>query len=408
MSLNVFHIVGARPNFMKAAPVILALQKHPAVRQRIIHTGQHYDANMSDIFFRQLGLPRPDINLEAGSGSHAVQTAQIMIRFEETVMRERPDLVLVYGDVNSTAAATLVCAKLGIRVGHVEAGLRSFDRTMPEEINRLVTDQLADILFTPSPDGDANLEREGVAKEKIRRVGNCMIDTLVRLLPEAKRPELAGVDGKFALVTLHRPSNVDDPDNLRALWAALTDIGQKLDVVFPVHPRTRTRLESLGLITGAPTNRRTAGAGPEADVPPDTCRVTPATPPSSVLRPPSSVPRLPTPQRTGLHLLEPLGYLEFLALERDAAVVITDSGGVQEETTYLKVPCLTMRENTERPITCTEGTNILIGRDLDRLKVEVNRVLEGSARPGRIPALWDGKAGERVAEIVAACCKVRF
>lgn len=367
MSLNVFHIVGARPNFMKAAPVILALQKHPAVRQRIIHTGQHYDANMSDIFFRQLGLPRPDINLEAGSGSHAVQTAQIMIRFEETVVRERPDLVLVYGDVNSTAAATLVCAKLGIRVGHVEAGLRSFDRTMPEEINRLVTDQLADILFTPSPDGDANLEREGVAKEKIRRVGNCMIDTLVRLLPEAKRPELAGVDGKFALVTLHRPSNVDDPDNLRALWEALTDIGQKLDVVFPVHPRTRARLESLGLITGAPA-----------------------------------------PQRTGLHLLEPLGYLEFLALERDAAVVITDSGGVQEETTYLKVPCLTMRENTERPITCTEGTNTLIGHDLDRLKVEVNRVLEGSARPGRIPALWDGKAGERVAEIVAGYCKVRF
>ena len=375
MSLTINHIVGARPNFMKAAPVILALQKHPAIRQKIIHTGQHYDANMSDIFFRQLGLPRPDINLEAGSGSHAVQTAQIMIRFEETVVRERPDLVLVYGDVNSTAAATLVCAKLGIRVGHVEAGLRSFDRTMPEEINRLVTDQLADMLFTPSPDGDANLEREGVAKEKIHRVGNCMIDTLVRLLPEARPPTMEGVDGKFALVTLHRPSNVDDPDNLRALWEALMEISRQIDVVFPLHPRTRARLESLGLITDAPTHRRTDA---------------------------------PAPQRAGLHLLEPLGYLEFLALQRDAAVVITDSGGVQEETTYLKVPCLTMRENTERPITCTEGTNILIGRDLDRLKVEVNRVLEGSARPGRIPALWDGKAGERVAEIVAGYCKVRF
>lgn len=382
------HIVGARPNFMKAAPVILALQKHPAIRQRIIHTGQHYDANMSDIFFRQLGLPRPDVNLEVGSGSHAAQTAQIMIRFEETVMRERPDLVLVYGDVNSTAAATLVCAKLGIRVGHVEAGLRSFDRTMPEEINRLVTDQLADILFTPSPDGDANLEREGVGKDKIYRVGNCMIDTLVRLLPEAKRPDLPGVEGKFALVTLHRPSNVDDPDNLRALWAALTDISQQLDVVFPVHPRTRTRLESLGLISDAAEvgGQDTSGA-------------------HGVLALPDGG-RAHCPQRTGLHLLEPLGYLEFLALERDAAVVITDSGGVQEETTYLKVPCLTMRENTERPITCTEGTNTLIGHDLDRLKVEVNRVLEGSARPGRIPALWDGKAGERVAEIVAACCKV--
>lgn len=388
MSLTINHIVGARPNFMKAAPVILALQKHPSIRQRIIHTGQHYDANMSDIFFRQLGLPRPDINLEAGSGSHAVQTAQIMIRFEETVVRERPDLVLVYGDVNSTAAATLVCAKLGIRVGHVEAGLRSFDRTMPEEINRLVTDQLADILFTPSPDGDANLEREGVAKQKIRRVGNCMIDTLVRLLPEAKRPELAGVDGKFALVTLHRPSNVDDPDNLRALWEALTDIGQKLDVVFPVHPRTRARLESLGLISDAAEVGGQDKSGAHGVL---------ALPDGGGAH---------CPQRTGLHLLEPLGYLEFLALERDAAVVITDSGGVQEETTYLKVPCLTMRENTERPITCTEGTNTLIGHDLDRLKVEVNRVLEGSARPGRIPALWDGKAGERVAEIVAACCKV--
>ena len=339
---------------MKAAPAIAALGEK-GFRQVLVHTGQHYDAAMSDVFFRQLGMPQLDHNLEVGSGSHAVQTANIMLRFEEVVLKERPDLVLVYGDVNSTVAAALVCAKLGIRVGHVEAGLRSFDRTMPEEINRLVTDQLADLLFTPSEDGNRNLEREGIAREKIHLVGNLMIDTLVRLLPSARRPELPGLNGDYVLVTLHRPSNVDQPDRLRQLFQILTDLSQELAVVFPVHPRTRKRLADLGL----------------------------------------------SPDGTGLRLVDPLGYLEFLALQRDARVVVTDSGGVQEETTCLGVPCLTVRSNTERPITVDLGTNQLVGENLSDLEAALHHILSGRLKNGAIPPLWDGNSGQRLALVLA-------
>lgn len=355
---QIIHIVGARPNFMKAAPVIAAIDRRGSVEQKLIHTGQHYDANMSDIFFQQLGLPPPDINLEVGSGSHAVQTAQTMIRFEEVVQTRRPDVVLVYGDVNSTVAATLVCAKLGIPVGHVEAGLRSFDRTMPEEINRLLTDQIADLLFTPSHDGDENLLREGIAAEKIHLVGNVMIDTLLHLLPVAEqrwaRGEVAARrDEPYALVTLHRPSNVDEPVMLGGIVAALARVSQRLPVIFPVHPRTRQRMKTLNLAGSA-----------------------------------------------AIHLTDPLGYLDFLALQRHATVVITDSGGIQEETTLLGVPCLTVRENTERPVTVTLGTNVLVGRDMARLEAEVASVLDGQFKRGQIPPLWDGKAGERIAAIL--------
>ncbi len=360
--MKIVHIVGARPNFMKAAPVMAALSAYSGLSQTLVHTGQHYDENMSDIFFRQLGLPRPDVNLGVGSGSHAVQTAQIMVRLEEHLLEDRPDLVLVYGDVNSTMAATLVCAKIYVPVGHVEAGLRSNDRTMPEEINRLVTDQIADLLFTPSRDGDENLLREGVAREKIHFVGNVMIDTLVRLLPRAERlwDELSArydlPDGAFGLVTLHRPSNVDEPEMLAAIVETLSELAERVPLLFPIHPRTRTRMEAAGFDV---SSRR-------------------------------------------LKLIDPIGYLEFLALQRHAQVVITDSGGIQEETTYLGVPCLTLRENTERPITVTTGTNQLIGRDMALLRREVNRVLEGDAKKGEIPELWDGKAGGRIAAIVTS------
>lgn len=362
----VLHVVGARPNFMKASPVLRAFAARPGVRQCLVHTGQHYDANMSDVFFQQLGIPAPDENLEVGSGSHSKLTAEVMIRFEPVVLARKPDLVLVYGDVNSTVAAALVCAKLLVPVGHVEAGLRSGDRTMPEEINRLVTDQLADLLFTPSQDGNDNLAREGVPAEKVHLVGNVMIDTLVRLLPEADagwpktKAALGLAEGKYALVTLHRPSNVDDPEGLKALMATLRTIGKDVKVIFPVHPRTRSRLNALGL----------AEPGP------------------------------------GVQFMDPVGYIDFLALQKHAAVVVTDSGGVQEETTYLGVPCLTVRENTERPITCTVGMNVLVGRDVGRLVEEVGKVLAGRAKKGTNPRGWDGKAGERIAEIVTAKWKL--
>jgi UDP-N-acetylglucosamine 2-epimerase (non-hydrolysing) len=362
--MHIVHVVGARPNFMKVAPVHRALSQHPGVRQSLIHTGQHYDANMSDVFFRELDMPAPDVNLEVGSGSQAVQTAEVMKRFEPVVHERRPDWVLVYGDVNSTVAAALVCAKLLVRVAHVEAGLRSFDRTMPEEINRLVTDQLADLLLTPSADGDENLLREGIAPEKIRRVGNVMIDTLVRLLPRARerwgplceRLDLGATGQRYALVTLHRPSNVDDAENLRKLMQALAELARDRVIIFPVHPRTRQRLGVLG------------------------------------------VDQATTPVR----LLEPLGYLDFLALQEHAEVVVTDSGGVQEETTYLQVPCLTVRPNTERPVTITAGTNVLIGPDVTRLPEEVRKLAERPLVGRRVPELWDGRAGERIAEILCA------
>ncbi len=350
--MHILHVVGARPNFMKAAPVIQAIRGRNGTRQSLVHTGQHYDANMSDVFFQQLSLPKPDVNLAVGSGSQARQTAEIMVRFETAVLEQKPDLVVVYGDVNSTIAAALVCAKLQIPVAHVEAGLRSFDHSMPEEINRLMTDQVSQYLFTPSRDGDQNLLREGISKEKIHFVGNVMIDTLIRLLPQAKC-KCEGLPGRYALVTLHRPSNVDDIDALRALAGALLRIREQIDIVFPVHPRTRRHLSELGL------------------------------------------------NLSGFHLLEPVPYLEFLSLQRDAAAVITDSGGIQEETTYLGVPCLTVRENTERPVTITTGTNVLVGKDMDQLIAELAKILTGKKKQAQIPTFWDGHAGERIASILS-------
>jgi UDP-N-acetylglucosamine 2-epimerase (non-hydrolysing) len=291
-----------------------------------VHTGQHYDTNLSDIFFSQLEIPAPDVNLAVGSGSHARQTAEIMTRFEPVVLESKPDVVLVYGDVNSTVAAALVCAKVGIRVGHVEAGLRSFDRSMPEEINRLVTDQLADGLYTPSEDGDINLQREGISPEKIFRVGNVMIDSLVKLLPLAQRQSKNGIPKRYALVTLHRPANVDDSATLKSILQSLLEVNRDLSVVFPAHPRTRQRISDFGL----------------------------------------SVEQL--------QLLDPLSYLDFLGLQSRATVVITDSGGIQEETTYLGVPCLTLRENTERPVTVSLGTNVLVGRDPNKMGMSLTQV----------------------------------
>ena len=353
--MHVLHVVGARPNFMKVAPVHAAFRRRAGVRQSLVHTGQHYDANLSDIFFEQLQIPRPDVSLEVGSGSHAVQTAEVMIRFEKTILERKPDLVLVYGDVNSTVAATLVCAKLGVKIAHVEAGLRSFDRTMPEEINRLITDQLADLLLIPSDEAVGNLLREGVAREKIHFVGNVMIDTLRTLLPQARMPEIPGLTDQYALVTLHRPSNVDEPETLRRILEALSSMSERLQIVFPVHPRTKARIESLGY-------------------------------------------HFENSQR--FFAIPPTGYLECLALQQRATVVVTDSGGLQEETTALGVPCLTVRENTERPITITHGTNTLVGTDMTLLLKEVSKILAGQGKGGRIPPLWDGLASERIADVV--------
>lgn len=342
---------------MKLAPVWSGLAHQPGVTQSLIHTGQHYDSGMSDVFFRQLGMPEPDHNLGVGSGSHAEQTGRMMMLLESCSLKARPDLALVYGDVNSTLAAALVCAKLGIAVGHVEAGLRSLDRSMPEEVNRLVTDHLSELLFTPSIDGNENLAREGIAREKVHLVGNTMIDTLVRLLPQAKEMWNDGLGRRFGerpyvLATLHRPSNVDEPESLAGLIRALESIGEQIRVLFPAHPRTRQQIAKLGIEI-----RKT-------------------------------------------ELFEPLSYLEFLALQTYASVVITDSGGIQEETTFLGIPCLTVRENTERPITIKLGTNCLVGKDPERLRVRAQQILAGERKQGTKPPLWDGYAGRRIAEIV--------
>jgi len=360
--MHVLHVVGARPNFMKAAPVLRALGAFPELRQSLVHTGQHYDAAMSDVFFQQLGMPDPDCNLGVGSGTHAQQTAAVMQAFEPVLQEREPDLVLVYGDVNSTLAVALVCSKLGVAVGHVEAGLRSRDRTMPEEINRLLTDQVSDLLFTPSDDGDENLIREGIHQAKIHRVGNVMIDSLLRLLPCADAFFPADITRPYALLTLHRPSNVDDLPWLQRLLTTFSDLSSQVSIMFPVHPRTRQRLNQLT-------------SGNTANLP--------------------------------LRLLSPLPYLEFIALQRRAAFVITDSGGIQEETTFLGVPCLTVRENTERPITVTFGTNQLVGRDLGRLRSAVENILTVLPQQtplknpdiARVP-LWDGHAAERIAQII--------
>jgi UDP-N-acetylglucosamine 2-epimerase (non-hydrolysing) len=352
MSMHVLHIVGARPNFLKLAPVMRALSRRSSLQQTLVHTGQHYDATMSDVFFTQLNIPAPDVNLEVGSGTHARQTAEIMTRLEPVLLDRQPDMVLVYGDVNSTVAAALVSSKLLIPVAHVEAGLRSFDRTMPEEINRIVTDQLADLLFTPSEDGDENLQREGIPQERIHRVGNVMIDSLVQCFPAVAQCPKNGFSGRYAVVTLHRPSNVDDNTVLKSILESLLQVNEQLEVVFPVHPRTRQRLARSGV------------------------------------------------KLDKIHLLDPLPYIEFLALQRSATVVITDSGGIQEETTYLGVPCLTVRSNTERPVTVSMGTNVLVGQDSMKLSLELARILEGKGKIGSIPPLWDGQSGERIAKII--------
>jgi UDP-N-acetylglucosamine 2-epimerase (non-hydrolysing) len=354
------HVVGARPNFMKIAPMIRHMATTGEFTQLLVHTGQHYDDRMSDIFFEELELPRPDINLEVGSGSHAVQTARIMMRFEPVVKQHKPDWVCVPGDVNSTLACSLVCSKLGIRIAHIEAGLRSFDRSMPEEINRVMTDQLADLLFTPSHDADANLLREGIPAGRIRMVGNIMIDTLVHLMPraEGRWPTLRqrlGFDGVYALATLHRPSNVDAPATLLEILQGLSELSADIPVIFPVHPRTRGRIAESGI-------------------------------------------ELRTDHK--LRLIEPQGYLDFLALQMHASLVLTDSGGVQEETTYLGIPCLTLRANTERPVTLTEGTNRLVRSERGALVSSARAALaDGRGRSSaRRPMLWDGKTAQRIAE----------
>ena len=358
MPRHVVHVVGARPNYMKTAPLMAALARHPdEFRQTLVHTGQHYDAALYDVLFRDLGLPVPDVDLGVGSGSHGVQTARVMLAFDEFLDGAAADLVVVPGDVNSTLAAALVAAKRGIRLAHVEAGLRSFDRTMPEELNRVLTDQLADLLFTPSRDADENLRREGIDPARVHFVGNVMIDTLERLRPQARRrlPELAAalrVGRPYVLVTLHRPPNVDDERAFAILAEALEEIAGDVDVVFPMHPRTRRRAGTL--LDGGP-----------------------------------------------VRVVEPLGYLDFLALEEGAACVVTDSGGVQEETTYLGVPCVTVRASTERPVTVTEGTNRLVAAARAAVVEAVRDALAAGASPRR-PELWDGRAAERIAEALRA------
>jgi UDP-N-acetylglucosamine 2-epimerase (non-hydrolysing) len=356
-------VVGARPNFMKIAPVFLEL-KQRKIPQILVHTGQHYDANMSQVFFEELGLPVPDIYLGVGSDSHARQTARIMASFEEVVRKHRPNLVVVGGDVNSTLAAVLVAAKEHIPVAHVEAGLRSFDRTMPEEINRVATDHLSDLLFTTEKSADKNLRKEGISPKKIHFVGNCMVDTLLKHVEVAvqRSPWQAyGINpSEYALVTLHRPSNVDDPKTLRVVMRCVKDVSRRLRVLFPVHPRTRARL-----------------ASEKIEVPP---RVT---------------------------LTDPLPYLAFVGLMAKACFVMTDSGGIQEETTVLGVPCLTLRENTERPVTIEMGTNRLVGANPQEIKRNVGIILARKWYRGKRPTLWDGDAGRRIADAVESFCITR-
>ena len=361
-------VVGARPNFMKMAAVLPPLcSGSDPFAVRLVHTGQHYDAAMKASFFRQLGIPEPDVDLEVGSGSHALQTAEIMRRFEPVFDREKPRAVLVVGDVNSTIACALVAAKKGAAVIHVEAGLRSYDRAMPEEVNRVLTDQISDLLFTTERQAETNLNREGIPSEKIHFVGNVMIDTLLRILPQAPEPGavLARVApnaalrldaGQYGLVTLHRPANVDHPATLERLLRMLREVSARLPLVFPVHPRTASRIRQAGLegvLAGAP-----------------------------------------------LLLLPPVGYIEMLGFMKQARLVLTDSGGIQEETTALGVPCLTLRENTERPITVTQGTNTVVGSDPDRILPVVMAVLNSGGKAGRVPELWDGRAAQRIAAIL--------
>jgi UDP-N-acetylglucosamine 2-epimerase (non-hydrolysing) len=355
---TVVHVVGARPNFMKIAPVMSALRACADARQILVHTGQHYDERMAKVFFEELGLPRPDHDLGVGGGTHAEQTAGVMVAMERVLAREAPDLVVVVGDVNSTLAASLVAAKAQVPVAHVEAGLRSFDLSMPEEINRMVTDRLSALLLTPSRDADGNLRREGAPPERIRFVGNVMIDTLLTHRPRAPWPRvkesLGLAERGYAVLTLHRPANVDAPDRLARILGRLAPVAARFPIVFPVHPRTALRLVEAG------------GAVP------------------------------------GLRTVEPMGYLDFLALMDHAALVLTDSGGVQEETTVLGVPCFTLRDNTERPVTVSVGTNTLVGADANSLPEAFRALDRGGGKRGGIPEGWDGRAGARVAAAIGA------
>ena len=358
--MKIITVAGARPNFIKIAPLYRAfLKKADRFTHMICHTGQHFDKNMSRVFFEELDIPEPDFNLGVGSGSHADQTARIMIAFEQVLISENPDLILVPGDVNSTLACSVVASKMGIQVGHVESGLRSFDREMPEEINRIVTDVLSDYLFVSEESGLVNLKKEGIPDEKIHFVGNIMIDSLVHFLPTVKKSTiLKRLDlppGDYTLLTFHRPRNVDSREKLDELVGMLNRLSGKTRLVFPMHPRTRKNLEKHHLL--------------------------------SKLDP-------------GILLLDPIGYIDFLALTRSAGLVITDSGGIQEETTYLGVPCLTVRENTERPVTVSAGTNRLMGTDLAKVEKEAEQVLSGNIKQGQIPELWDGKTAERIVEIL--------
>jgi UDP-N-acetylglucosamine 2-epimerase (non-hydrolysing) len=359
--LKILNIVGARPNLPKIAPLMREMQRHPEIEPILVHTGQHYDEKLSDIFFRQMGIPAPHVNLDVGSGSHAAQTAEILKRIEPVLLERNPDLVLVVGDVNSTIAVSLAAVKLGIRVAHVEAGLRSFDRTMPEEINRVLTDAIADYLFVTEEDGVRHLLQEGRSRESIFLVGNVMIDSLRHFLTVAQQSKIGEELGlqngagwrRFAVLTLHRPSNVDSTEKLGQLLGAIDAVAAEMPVIFPVHPRTQQRLTESGIHHHAE-----------------------------------------------LRLIPPVGYLDFLCLLSKSALVLTDSGGIQEETTALGVPCLTLRENTERPITISEGTNVLVGTDPSKIIAAARDTLAGNNKAGRIPPLWDGQAARRIVEIL--------
>jgi UDP-N-acetylglucosamine 2-epimerase (non-hydrolysing) len=359
---KVIHIVGARPNFMKVAPIYKAIAARTSLQQILVHTGQHYDVKMSDVFFTDLGLPAPDVHLGIGSGSHAQQTARMMVELEKVFLEHQPDLVSVVGDVNSTIAAALVTSKLAIPLAHVEAGLRSFVQHQPEEVNRVVTDRLSDLLLTPSRDADANLLKEGADPARIHFVGNVMIDSLIASKEKAERlstlKDLGLTERAYAVCTLHRPSNVDDPRLLGGLLSAVAHVSTRLPVIFPVHPRTRKMIAEQGL-----------GHWFE--------------------------------RHPNLRPVDPMGHMEFVALTSQARLILTDSGGLQEETTALGVPCLTLREQTERPITVEEGTNEVVGTDPDRIRQAADRVLDGQGKKGRIPELWDGRAAERIADVFA-------